>query len=120
MLNCFAEEKSEILFENKNMNSNVEVQILPKFIFGRLSILMLLEFFVFGSWFTTMGLVLFAHGLAGVIGLAYTLCAVAAIISPLVLGAIGDRFISSEKVLGFLHVIGGVLQFFLPRICCCW
>ncbi|UXY09843.1 MFS transporter [Kosakonia sp. ML.JS2a] len=114
MLDCFAEEKSEILFENKNMNSNVDVQILPKFIFSRLSILMLLEFFVFGSWFTTMGLVLFTHGLAGVIGLAYTLCAVAAIISPLVLGAIGDRFISSEKVLGFLHVTGGVLQFFLP------
>lgn len=114
MTNCFAEEKSEILFDNTNKNSNVEEQVLSKFIFSRLSILMLLEFFVFGSWFSTMGLVLFTHNLGGVIGLAYTLCAVAAIISPLTLGAIGDRLISSEKVLGFLHVVGGVLQFFLP------
>lgn len=116
MPNCFAEEKSEILFDNIKKGSNVEIHNLPNFIFSRLSILMLLEFFVFGSWFTTMGLVLFTYNLGSVIGLAYTLCAIAAIISPLALGAIGDRFISSEKVLGFLHVLGGILQFFLPGL----
>lgn len=116
MPNCFAEEKSEMSFDNRNKNPNVESQILPKFIFSRLSILMLLQFFVFGSWFTTMGLVLYTHHLGGVIGLAYTSCAIAAILSPLVLGAIGDRFISSEKVLGVLHILGGILQFVLPGL----
>ncbi|QHO79885.1 MFS transporter [Enterobacter hormaechei] len=116
MPNCFADEKSEIPFDNTNNNSNEENQILPKFIFSRLSILMLLEFFVFGSWFTTMGLVLYTHQLGGVIGLAYTSCAIAAILSPLALGAIGDRFISSEKVLGVLHILGGILQFVLPGL----
>lgn len=116
MPNFIVEKKSDILYEHLSDNEIRKKQTLPKYIFGRLGILMLLQFFVFGSWFTTMGLVLYTHKLGGIIGLAYTLCAVAAIVSPLALGAIGDRFISSEKVLGFLHLLGGGLQFMLPGL----
>ncbi len=87
-----------------------------KLIFARLSLLMLAEFFVFGAWFATLGLVLFTVNQAGIIGYAYMLCAVAAIVSPLTLGAIGDRFISSEKVLALLHLVGGGIQLALPSI----
>ncbi|QIS52406.1 MFS transporter [Klebsiella variicola] len=88
----------------------------PAYIFSRLSILMLMQFIVFGSWFATMGLVLFTYELGSIIGMAYTLCAIAAIISPLIFGAVGDRLISSEKILGALHMLGGIVQFIIPKL----
>lgn len=63
----------------------------------RLVALMLLEFIVFGSWFATFGLVLATHNMPTIIGTAYTLAAVAAIVSPMFLGALGDRFFASQK-----------------------
>jgi nucleoside transporter len=90
----------------------------PKFnakgIFFRLSTMMLLEFIVFGSWFATLGLVLATNKLPAIIGTAYSLGAIAAIISPVFLGAIGDRYLASQKVLGLAHLAGGALMFMLP------
>ena len=76
--------------------------------------MMWLEFVVFGSWFATLGLVLAQNGLPTIIGIAYSLAAVAAIIAPMFLGAVGDRFLASQKVLGLAHIVGGVLMLFLP------
>lgn len=84
--------------------------------FVRLTVMMLLEFVVFGSWFATLGLVLATNKLPTIIGLAYSLAAVAAIVSPMCLGAIGDRFLASQKVLGISQVAGGVVMLFLPSI----
>lgn len=80
----------------------------------RLSAMMFLEFFVFGSWFATLGLVLATNGMPTIIGTAYSLAAVAAIISPLFLGALGDRFFQSQRLLAFLHVAGGLVMLLLP------
>lgn len=80
----------------------------------RLVFMMLLQFLVFGSWFATFGLVLASHGLAMVIGAAYSLAAVAAILSPMLLGAIADRFLASQKALGIAHLCGGVVMLALP------
>lgn len=88
----------------------------PRWAGPRLVILMLLEFIVFGSWFATFGLVLATHNLPTTIGTAYTLAAVAAIISPMFLGALGDRFFSSQKVLGVAHLLGGAVMVFLPSV----
>lgn len=82
----------------------------------RLSVMMLLEFIVFGSWFATLGLVLATNNLPLIIGSAYSLAAVAAIVSPMFLGALGDRFLASQKVLGIAHLLGGVLMLFLPSV----
>lgn len=101
--------KVESASDNNQIMSDGKFSSSSTFMFARLSVLMLLQFIVFGSWFATLGLVLFTYKLGSIIGLAYTLCAVAAIISPLVFGAVSDRFISSEKILGFLHVIGGAI-----------
>ncbi|RFE58527.1 MFS transporter [Salmonella enterica] len=108
--------KVESASDNNQIMSDGKFSSSSTFMFARLSVLMLLQFIVFGSWFATLGLVLFTYKLGSIIGLAYTLCAVAAIISPLVFGAVSDRFISSEKILGFLHVIGGAIQFMLPGL----
>lgn len=75
---------------------------------------MLMEFVVFGSWFATLGLVLQTSGLASLIGPTYLLCAIAAMVSPLFLGALSDRFIESQKVLSLAHILGGVVLLMLP------
>lgn len=85
-------------------------------LFVQLVVMMLLEFAVFGSWFATVALVLATHGLATIIGTAFTLAAVAAIVSPMLLGAVGDRFLSSQKALGLAHLLGGAVMLFLPTV----
>lgn len=83
---------------------------------ARLSVMMLLEFVVFGSWFATLGLVLATNKLPLIIGAAYSLAAVAAMVSPMFLGALGDRFMASQKVLGLAHLLGGIVMLFMPAV----
>lgn len=83
-------------------------------LFGRLIAMMLLEFIVFGSWFATLGLVLASNGLESIIAPAYSLAAVAAIVSPMFLGALGDRYLASQKVLGIASLLGAVIMFGMP------
>ncbi|MBK1875984.1 nucleoside permease [Pelagicoccus mobilis] len=80
----------------------------------RLSIMMFLQFFIWGSWFVTVGNYMTKEGMASAIGWAYSVGPLAAIISPLFLGAIADRFFPSEKVLGIVHIIGGLFVFLAP------
>lgn len=74
----------------------------------RLSIMMFLQFFIWGSWYVTMGTYLNEIGFNGSdIGEAYSTMALAAIISPLFVGMIADKFFGAEKVLGVMHLLGG-------------
>ena len=81
-----------------------------------LSSMMFLQFFVWGAWFTTLGTVLTAQDMSGVIGAAYGAVPKAAIIAPLFLGLIADRFFNCEKTMGILHLIGGALLFAGPSL----
>ncbi len=82
----------------------------PINVYARLSVMMFLEFFVWGGWYVSTGPFMNANGLGDWTATAYTLCPIAAIISPFFLGMIADRFFASERVLGVLQVIGGVAQ----------
>ncbi|WNS78785.1 MFS transporter [Domibacillus sp. DTU_2020_1001157_1_SI_ALB_TIR_016] len=84
------------------------------FIVPRLSAMMFFQYFVLGSWFATLGFVLSEHGLSSIIGTAYSIGGIAAIISPIFLGMITDRFFPSQKVLGIVNILGGILLWFLP------
>ena len=68
----------------------------------QLSIMMFLEFFIWSAWFVTMWPYLGKIGLGNIRGLAYATTGIAAIISPLFVGMIADRFFSTEKVLAVL------------------
>ncbi len=73
----------------------------------RLSVMMFLQFFVWGSWFATLALAMGNNGLSKFIGGAYESAPIAAIFAPLFLGLIADRLFSSERVMGVLMLIGG-------------
>ncbi len=72
----------------------------------RLSIMMFLQFFAWGSWFATLALAMGSNGLGEFIGGAYESAPIAAILAPLFLGLIADRLFASERVLAVLMLIG--------------
>lgn len=82
-------------------------------IYGRLSALMFLQFFVWGAWFVTLGTWLNAQGFTGTdIGTAYLTNNIGAIIAPFFVGMIADRFFASERIAGVMHLFGaGVLYY---------
>jgi nucleoside transporter len=83
----------------------------------QLSIMMFLEFFVWGSWAVTMGTYLGTIGFSGAqIGTAYTSTGWAAIVSPFFIGMVADRFFAAERVLGVLHLVGAGLLYYASTV----
>ena len=81
----------------------------------RLSVMMLLQFFIWGGWFVTMGSYL-ATNLAATgsqSALAYSTQSWGAIIAPFVVGLIADRYFNAERLLGALHLAGAALLYVL-------
>lgn len=84
----------------------------------KLSVMMFLEFFIWGAWFVTMGTYLIknlsATGTqnAG----AYATQALGAIIAPFIIGLIADRYFSAQKILGVLHLVGAALLYYVTTV----
>jgi len=84
---------------------------------ARLSVMMFLQFFIWGGWFVTLGTFLTTTLAAsgGQVGMAFSTQSWGAIIAPFVVGLIADRFFNAERILAVLHLLGAVLLFQLYR-----
>ena len=82
---------------------------------AKLSVMMFLQFFVWGAWSVPLGTYLGeALQFQGQqIGLVFGTTAVAAMISPFFVGMVADRYFATEKLLALLHTAGGVVLFFV-------
>ena len=79
----------------------------------KLSIMMFLQYFVWGAWWVTVGTYLTqVHNFSAVqVGLISGTTALAAVISPFFVGMIADRFFATERILAVLHLVGGGLMY---------
>jgi len=86
---------------------------MKKSIQAQLSVMMFLEFFIWGGWFVTLGSFLGnnLNATGAETGMAYSTQSWGAIIAPFIIGLIADRFFNAEKILGVLHLVGAVLMY---------
>ena len=79
----------------------------------KLSGMMFLEFFIWGSWFVTLGTFL-ANNLNATgsqTASVFSTQSWGAIVAPFIIGLIADRYFNAEKILGILHLIGAFLMY---------
>lgn len=83
----------------------------------KLSFMMFLEFFIWGSWFVTLGTFLGSNLNASGLEIAnvFSTQSWGAIIAPFIIGMIADRYFNAERILGFLHIVGAILMFQLSK-----
>jgi nucleoside transporter len=85
----------------------------------KLSVMMFLQFAMWGSWFVIMGNYLAGLSTAfdkAVIGDIYGTMALGTIFAPLLVGQIADRFFASEKLMAILHLLGAGLLYWMSQI----
>ncbi|MGV3725001.1 MAG: MFS transporter [Actinomycetota bacterium] len=83
----------------------------------QLSTFMFLQYFIWGSWYASMATYLLniLKFEGAQVGAAYGAFAIGSMISPFFVGLIADRFFASEKLLGWLGVVGGIVLCLLPQ-----
>lgn len=83
----------------------------------QLSFMMFLQFFIWGGWFVTLGTFLGNNlkATGGQIAMAFSTQSWGAIIAPVFIGLIADRFFNAEKILGVLHLLGGGLLYLMSQ-----
>ncbi|NNK77010.1 MAG: MFS transporter [Maribacter sp.] len=88
------------------MNTKIRVQ---------LSLMMFLEFFIWGAWYVTMGSYLpnTLQTTDPETALAYSTQSWGAILAPFIIGLIADRYVNAERILGLLHLSGALLMYLL-------
>lgn len=82
-----------------------------------LSIMMFLQFFIWGAWYVTAPNYLSTIGFgAEDFSWTYSVGPIAGMITPLLVGIIADRYFSAQKVLGCLHLLGGIVMYATTRL----
>lgn len=81
----------------------------------QLSLMMFLNFLIWGFWFVTLGTYLSKQLQAsdGNIATAFGTQSWGAIIAPFIIGLIADKYFPAQRILGLLHLVGAALLYYL-------
>ncbi len=83
---------------------------------ARLSALMFMQFFVWGAWNVTLGLVMQTVGIGSLIGNAFSVGPIASIAGSFLLGMAATRYLSPRALMVILHLVGGAILLALPAL----
>jgi nucleoside transporter len=79
----------------------------------QLSLMMFVQFFVWGAWYVTAPNYLGTIGFtASDFGWTYAVGPIAGMLSPFFVGMIADRFFPAQRVFGVMHILGAAIMFF--------
>jgi len=84
----------------------------------RLVVLNFFQFFVWGSYLTSLGGYMYGtlHFKGEQIGLVFMTMGIASIVMPTVLGIIADRWMNAERVLGLSHIAGAGALYWISTV----
>ncbi len=78
----------------------------------QLSLMMFLQFFIWGAWYVTAPNYLGTIGFTGTdFGWTYSVGPIAGMLTPFFVGMVADRFFAAQRVLGVMHLAGGLLMY---------
>ena len=84
----------------------------------RLTLMSFLQFFVWGAWLITIATYFFTNKLGtGVqFGAIFSTLALSSLFMPALTGIIADKWLDAEKLYGVLHILYGLILFYVPQV----
>ncbi|MES2848888.1 MAG: nucleoside permease [Bacteroidota bacterium] len=88
----------------------------------RLTVMSFLQFFVWGAWLITIATYFFTSPMgaandAGIkFGAIFSTLAISSLFMPALTGIIADKWMNAEKLYGILHILYGLIMFYVPQV----
>lgn len=84
----------------------------------RLTLMSFLQFFVWGAWLITIATYFFTNkmGTGVQFGAIFSTLALASLFMPALTGIIADKWVDAEKLYGVLHILYGLVLFYVPSV----
>ncbi len=88
----------------------------------RLTVMSFLQFFVWGAWLITIATYFFNSPMASVenagakFGAIFSTLALSSLFMPAITGIIADKWMDAEKLYGILHILYGIVLFYVPQV----
>ena len=88
----------------------------------RLTLMSFFQFFVWGAWLITISTYYFSSPMgAGMdagqkFGDIFSTLAISSIFMPAITGIIADKWMNAEKLYGILHILYGLILFYVPQV----
>ncbi len=84
----------------------------------RLTLMSFFQFFVWGAWLITIATYFFSNnmGTGGQFGAIFSTLALSSLFMPALTGIIADKWLNAEKLYGILHILYGLVLFYVPFV----
>jgi NHS family xanthosine MFS transporter len=88
----------------------------------RLTLMSFLQFFVWGAWLITIATYFFNSPMAAgenagaKFGAIFSTLALSSLFMPALTGIIADKWLDAEKLYGILHILYGLVLFYVPQV----